>query len=486
MGDLVFDFSTTQANFVLCDDHIVQLTGPMGEGKTHAGSGGCIFHAQRCGKDIRGALVRDTFQNIKTSTIPSLREILGDYIRFSDGEKRATIMSQPRVELDLFGIDGEGSLSKLQGPEYAIIWLEEPAPIIEKANAGLPKSVFNMAVARAARQSGTVLRVQITQNPADEDHWTAELDDAPHEYAEYVDPDTAERFVITKQCFHIQRGENKYLSGLTRAANIAAFKDDPGKYARYVLGQTAAVIQGKQVTPAYRTERHFTKAILPIWPNIPLIMMWDAWHHPACVVAQYTPFGQLVLHDVCVPDAVCGAEDLAEDKVLPLLNSPKYKDKIFETRIIGDPTMSTPDQSSRKRVTSRIIEDMFKKYGQPRFERGPTHWRNRKDPINQAFIGGLSNGDPKIMISGSAYILDRGFKGGWHYKTDNSGRVIGATPVQNKVDHPCQAAAYGAAILMPYSAKANYDKLIQRARQLEQRRLMSYSGGMASPMMMRQ
>lgn len=118
-----------------------------------------VYHARRCGKDIRAALVRDTHQNIKMSTVPSLSEIFGAFVTFHDDFKKMVIHSQPRVEADLFGIDDPASLSKLQGPEYAIIWLEEPAPIIERANVGLPKDVFDLSVARASRQKGTILRV---------------------------------------------------------------------------------------------------------------------------------------------------------------------------------------------------------------------------------------------------------------------------------------------------------------------------------------
>ncbi|MEM4721784.1 MAG: hypothetical protein QXT73_06985 [Candidatus Methanomethylicaceae archaeon] len=59
------------------------------------------------------------------------------------------------MDVDLFGIDDPASLSKLQGPEYALIWLEEPAPMADKANAGLSEEVFNAALVRATRQKNT-------------------------------------------------------------------------------------------------------------------------------------------------------------------------------------------------------------------------------------------------------------------------------------------------------------------------------------------
>lgn len=480
MSELVFDLSPTQYAFVTCNHHIVQVLGPMGEGKTVAGIAACYAHADRCGTMIRAALLRDTFQNIKTSTIPDMREILGQYVKFSDGKKKATFFAQPNtpcVELDLFGIDSEGALSKLQGPQYALIWLEEPAPIVEKANAGLPKSVFDLAVARAARQRGTVLRVQVTQNPSDEEHWTSDLEYAPEVYAEYKDPDTGEVFQILKKCFNILPGENKYLSGLTRAANIAAFQGDEAKYTRYVKGLKAAVQKGKKVTPAYKEEIHFSEEELPVIAGQQLIQMWDAWHHPSCILAQYTHDGQLVVHDVFAGEGL-GSEDLIEEQIEPKLLSTKYAGKITSMRIIGDPSMTTPDQSSVRRITSKIVANKFKKYGRPRFEKGPVRWPARRDPVNQCFKRLMNDGRPAITVSRSAFLLNRALKGGWHYKTDNNGRIIGEKPMQNAHDHIGQSFAYGIAILMPYNPKDEYQKKVMAAvRAANQKRAMAYQPG---------
>ena len=146
--DLVFDLSPMQDAFVHCDQEIVMIMGAMAEGKTFAGVVALMAHAVRCERNILGALIRDTHQNIKISTVHSIQEALGNRVSFHDDFKKMTIHSTPRVDMDLFGIDDPASLSKLQGPEYSIIWLEEPAPILEKANAGLPQVVDGKTVWR--------------------------------------------------------------------------------------------------------------------------------------------------------------------------------------------------------------------------------------------------------------------------------------------------------------------------------------------------
>jgi len=466
--NLVFDLSPTQYDFVTCNSHIVQIIGPMGEGKTYAGVAALIAHAQRCGTNIRAALVRDTFQNIKTSTIPDIRDYLGAWVQFTDGSKKMIIKSTPRVECDLFGIDDEASISKLQGPQYACLWLEEPAPIYEKANAGLPKDVFNMAIARAARQRGTIPRVQITQNPSDEDHWSNQLAEEPDEYIQMEDPNSGELITIFKKTFWIPRGENKHLSLLARAANLAAFKDDPAKMQRYVKGEAATIQKGKKVTPGYHPAIHFSPTILPVYPGEGL-QFWDSWQHPTCIIAQYNPFGQLVIHDVLIGEEL-GPQELIEEQILPFLTRLKYKNKINSWRIIGDLTMRIPDQSSVRSVTSKIIEDEFR----ARFEPGPAHWRTIKEPLNRSFKVLLNEGRPAVILSRSAGILHRALKGGWHYKTDINGHAIGDKPIKDIHSHPGDAFANGIAVLMPYSARK---KMKQVPLRIRQKQALSYRGG---------
>jgi hypothetical protein len=460
--------SKTQAEFCDSPAHIVQLMGPMGEGKTHAGVAGALRHARRCaptldGMPLKGALCRDTHQNIKTSTVQSIHEILGDWVTFKDDNKRMFIHSQPRIEFDLFGIDDPASISKLQGPQYGIIWLEEPAPILERSNAGLPKDVFLMAIARCGRQKGTLPRLQITQNPGDENHWTSELAEDPHEYMVAEDGT-----VIYKDTFHIRKGDNIHLTAAQRAMNQAAFKGDKGKWDRYVEGLVASVHEGKPVTPGYNPAIHLSQRILPVYPHLDAFRGWDGWGHPCCITAQYNPLGQFVVHDVLYEEGIY-TEEIIERKLQPLLALPKYKDKQNRWRDIGDPTMRTPDQGSLKRSAAKVIEQMLK----TRFECGPVRLRSRIEPVNTALRRLVADGRPQIILSASASLLHRALRGGWRYKVDNSGNTLGREPVKNEHSHPGDAFASLVATLMPYQEQA---KRPVRDREAEQRRITSYAG----------
>jgi len=471
-SDLIFELSPTQKAFVQSTAHINHLTGPMGEGKTHCAVARIIAHAYRCKlKPLRAAIIRDTHENIKTSTAVSIREVLGDRAVFKNDGKKLFIKTEYPIECDLFGIDDQASISKLQGPQYGTIWLEEPAPIHEKANAGLPREVFEAAISRAGRQPGSILNLQITQNPADETHWTSELIDEPEEYMVAEDGT-----VITKRTFHIAKGENKFLTSLQRAANMAAFKNDPGKWARYVEGKVASVSQGITVTPNYGESFHFSQKILPVHPKLPAFRFWDGYQHPCCIIAQYNPAGQLVVHE-CLDMPGAGVKELIQDKLNPLLFTPKFRDKIALWREIGDPSMKTSDQSTVTMTAAKTIETLLK----TRFESGPTRWNNRIEPLNQALTKTINAGMPLIIISASAALLHKALKGGWHYKKDNNGKRMGDTPVKNEYSHPGDAFAYGISILMPYSVRDNYKKNKDSADRLARmKRATSYGPGAAT------
>lgn len=471
-GDIVFQLSQTQSAFVHSPAHINHLTGPMGEGKTHCAVARMIAHANRCKLSVplRAAIIRDTHVNIKTSTAVSIKEILGDRAIFKDDYKKLFIKARYPIEADLFGIDDEAAISKLQGPQYGTIWLEEPAPIYEKANAGLPYEVFTLSIARCGRQSGSIPNLQITQNPADEEHWTSQLIDEPEEFMI-----AADGTVITKKTFHIRRGENTFLSAVQRAMNMAAFKNDPAKYARYVEGKTAAVIRGKAVTPNYNADLHYAQQIQPFFPKLEAFRWWDGYQHPSCVIAQWNPFGQLVIHDVLTMDGH-GVVELITEKLNPLLKTPKYRDKDAPWRDIGDPSMQTPDQSTSSTTAARRVAQLLS----TRFEPGPTRWQPRIQPLNHALTRLVGSGRPLILISASAAAAHRALKGGWHYKIDNNGHQMGDLPVKNEHDHVGMAMAYGTAVVLPYNAR----ELINPAKKgpradaaLRMSRALSYGAG---------
>jgi hypothetical protein len=196
---------------------------------------------------------------------------------------------------------------------------------------------------------------------------------------------------------------------------------------------------------------------------------WDGYQHPCCGVAQYNPQGQFVIHDCLYKEGV-GVQELIEEQLLPLLVTPKYesKIKIGNWRDIGDPSMATPDQSTVTKSGAKYIETKLK----TRFEKGPTRWKTRMEPLNYAIKRSVNVGRA-IIISASAVILHRALNGGWHYKTNNNGDIVGEKGVKDEHSHPGEMLSYLIAKVMPHNVQDDFKKVDKEAKM---QRALSYGG----------
>jgi len=429
----------TQSAYAYSWAVIAVIIGSAGEGKTYASVAAMMIHAKRNGRPILAAIIRDTHTNIKRSTVRSINKVFRDrpdLISWRDDYHQLTIHCEPRVEVDLFGIDDPGALNRLQGSEYDLIWLEEPAAMLERANSGLSEEVFNDALLRAVRAQGEHSRLQISMNPADEDHWTYDrLVLAPA-----VDPETP---WITKEVFWIPPGENIKLGERARQAAVRAYKDDPAAYARYVLGQFAEVYRGEKATPEYNKNWHrCPDEIIPA-PGLVGFRFWDGWHNPACIMGQRTKSGRLIVIDSMMMEGG-DIESFVENQVIPMLESPRWKDKCFDWIDAGDRTMCIPDQSRKQYSPARTIEEKLSTHFQP----GPSVWPILKQGLKRALNKNIM-GQPALYFSGTEKLVTKGLNGAWYYKTGNDGKPLSNIPEKTPISHPCEAFANGVCVVMP-------------------------------------
>ena len=470
MADLQirYGLTPTQSAFVYSEAVVNIIWSGNGEGKTFSCIAAMMEHARRCGRPIRCAIVRDTLENLKSSVVRSIEEFFQSSpgaFRFSDGYKKLTIFLKDKnkkslnITADLFGIDDPAALSKLQGPEYALIWLNEPAPMSdsERLSAGLSEDVFNAALVRCARQKGTKARLQVDMNPADEDHWT---------YRRFIEEDEidTENPLITKAVFRVPYGENIYAKEVARQAVRAAYKDDPASYERYVLGQFAKIYKGPAVTPTYNRTKHLCPSPVIPAPGLVSFAFFDSWSNPACVLGQITQYNRLIFLNTLRLDG-SDIETLIELQVIPLLESPLWKGKSKAWRIGGDPTMTNMDQSSRLVSAAKKVE----KYFGARFEKGPTEWRMIQNHILWALRQPDQRGEPMILLSADNKLLDKALKGGWHYHINAQGNKTSTTPVKDEASHFCDAWAAAVCVLMP--SRVVLKRSPGRSRELRQKSL---------------
>jgi len=462
-SQLKFELSAIQAAYVTSTAMINIIYSSRGEGKTFCSIVAMLHHAKRNGKLIRCAVVRDTHENIKISVVRAVQEMFppSRYI-FKNDFKNLIIKSEPHVVVDLFGIDDLAALQKLQGPEYSLVWLEEPAPMSDKANAGLSEDVYNAALIVCARQKDTIARLQVSMNPADQDHWTyRRFLEAPA-----VDPENP---LITKAVFAIPYRDNTNLPEQARQAVKVAYANDPASYARYVDNKFVSITKGKKVTPDYGTGRYTSER--PLTPAVGLegFIGFDGWHSPCAILGQITHTGRLVFIDTLTGDNI-DIRTLIDQKVQPMLNSPRWKGKCKSWRYIGDISMKIPDQSNINESAARVIEDKLGGY----FEGGPARWVHMKRGIDHIFTMNIT-GKPAFVVNKENRLLDKALSGGWCFKTDNAGNVISDVPLKNASSHVADGWANAVNVLLPSRSKAVNREAIARMKQKGKSRAASYS-----------
>jgi hypothetical protein len=476
--NLEFSFSPTVSDFINSTKTITILIAPLGEGKTFGCIGAMLAHAKRCGGKIRCAILRDTLENIKLSIVPSFQEFFQDApqcYRFNNEFKELLISYYDpeagmavRIEVDLFGIDDPAALGKLQGSSaYSLIWLNEPAPIADKANAGLSVDVYRVAVIRAVRHTATPGRLLVDMNPADEAHWSF------HEFIEVPDIDP-EFPLIQKQVWHVPYGENTKLKDESRQAARKMYANSPAEYARYVEGKFAVIYQGEKVTPYYKRDIHLLPYEAEPAKGLECVRLWDSWGSPACILGQITTISRLIIYNCCIIQGNSDIRTLISTQVEPLMNSPRWKGKAKSWRDIGDFTMAMRDQSNVEESAKLVIQRAFK----GRFEPGPSTWKMVKQGLDSMFeTHGLIQGLPSVQLDPvGAALLDRALNGAWHYPTDNAGRRTRDKPVKDQWSHLGDAFANGCAVLRPSSRKADIKKLRENALK-QRRRAQGYAVG---------
>ena len=451
---LFFDFSRmpTMDAFVHSEARINVLVGPEGEGKTFGGAASLFLHAERClpHMDIdpqtgspfpmRGCVIRDTHANLKRHTVKTIQQATKGYVQFMDDFHK---MLAPNMEIELYGMDDEASTSRIQGGEYDIIWIDEPAPILHTGNSGIRLSVY-ITAQRRIRGRSTPKRLNVTMNPADTQHWT---------YDEFI-----LRPLPNMKVFRIKKGENPHLSKEDRDARALAFRDRPDLAKRYEEGEFGAVFAGTAITPEFSERIHVAaddngnpRWLLPI-RGVEGIRMWDGGLNPSCIICQITPSGHIYFLDAIVGENM-GMRQMIKTKLKPVLARPRYEN-IARWRDIGDPAIEKRDESDSDQRAATVIEDeLSTPRFQARFERGVSDWNTRREGLKEMFSRNI-DGKPMVQVNHrptegqSCNWLIMLFSGGYQYPVNAIGHVSRDGPLKNIYSHPGDAISHAIPVLI--------------------------------------
>lgn len=398
----------------------------MGEGKS-AALAWASFYFTRSNPGARGAIIRDTWENLRDTTQKEFFKwfspgVMGSY---KDSTKTFTWGCDGLSgEVTFIGMDDPKDASKLMSRDLAYFCVDEPAPA--QGNGGVDELVFDIGLSRL-RQSGMKwYSAKLAENNPDESHWT---------YRRFVDPGT--RGFRVWQPKDAENDKNLPVGYYRKLRALWGHRPDLQR--RFIDGRFGFQQIGKAVTPEWNDEIHLAMGLSPV-RGTDLVLLWDFGLNPTCIVTQVTPLAHWHALESMVGSGV-GVMELIEAVVAPRL-AQDYRG--FGLRHIGDPAGVTMEQSSSANSAVRVLKKMLG--GQ--WQSGPPSIAARVDPL-RAVLRQVRNGTGLLRVDRErcAHVWNA-LRGGWHRHVNREG-VVSPDPVKNEHSHPGDAMGYGAARLFP-------------------------------------
>ena len=258
---------------------------------------------------LRVAVVRDTFINLQRTTCVSFDQARakGLPLEFANGGRQIRLMDGDKalVHWELFGVDQPKDVDNLQGFQCGILWPEEVAPAAG-FTSGVPREVVGVGVTSLRQEGVPWLRIFLTYNPPDSDHWVLALEEsldtlglrdvrihkfnvAPEEKSRHFAllageaPTKAEADAWQFASEEFDRYRERNIAFLTSIG-----RDDLA--ARLGRGEVADVQSGEPVIPLFSKE-HVSAEPLPVFRGLPIYRGFDNEPNPGACLLQVLPDG---------------------------------------------------------------------------------------------------------------------------------------------------------------------------------------------------
>ncbi len=440
--------SNTGYKFHQSNAYVRGLMGPIGSGKSVTCVQELMNLALRIQKPhsdgirrTRFAVVRNTYPELKSTTIKTFQDWFPVEIcpiKFDTPiscHMQHKLPDKTLVDMEVFflALDKEQDVKKLLSMELTAVWLNEAREI--------RKSIVDAATGRIGRYppkrlGGPTRSCMIMDtNPPDDDHWWYHL-------AELDKPDNWQFFQQPPALLKDELGD---WYGNPLAENVNNLSDGyqywlnqiGGKTKQwirvYIEGRYGTITDGMPVYPEFRDEVHISECLDPV--DRPLILGWDFGLTPACIIAQVTLRGQLLIRSELVADRM-GLSQFAELVVRPHL-AEHYPDNPVGLSV-GDPAGTAESQTDQQSCIQVLNDASIPTIPAP---------TNKIEPRLNAvrhFLTRMVDGMPGVLIDKRCKVIRKGFNGGYKYeRVQVSGDDrFRDKPCKNRYSHPHDALQY--------------------------------------------
>lgn len=452
---------TEVCRFLLSNNQVDIIQGDLGSGKTRALVARIMRHAQqqRVSKITglrmsRWAVVRNTYPDLKRSTIRTWLEMLPEQIygRFNWGQPpfHKIRFNDVSLETDFFALDKPEDVSKLRSTEYTGIAFNE-VPFI-------PKEIFDEADSRlrypGEEHGGSEWHGIIADaNAPPEDHWLAlisgQVDLPPNlteeERQEFKWPEAWKLFMQPPALLE-NLDHNGRLLGYTVNPKAENLKNlPPNYYAKMIPGKSKAwidshlrntvtlVVDGSPVFPMFRREVHIANVALRPVIGQTLSVGLDFGRQPAAI------FGQAVNNRVLIQQELLGLNEGAvtfAPKVKRFIAKNFPDHRLEEVEFWGDPKGRDKGQADE-----RTAYDIFAANGMT--VRPPPGLKNnmiatRVDAVT-SILNQMVDGRPRAVFSPMCRTLNVGMQGRYQLEREETGEL---KPKKDRYSNPADALQY--------------------------------------------
>ena len=473
--------------FLMSDGDFDIIQGPIGSGKTDTAVMRLFRHASQQPKQRDGtrrsrfAIVRSTFPELKTTTIPSFTELFpegseaqGGFGEMSWSPPFTYHMRYGDIEAEFIflALDKDDDVKKLRSLQLTGIYFNE----LQYINLLLVAEGLSRCGRYPSRKNGgcTWTGGIADMNAPESLHWAPIMfGKAPT--PDHFTPDDVQRHKRPPGWnLFIQPPALLVMDDEMRAHGMVSLNPgdeveyciNPGAenlrwlrgdyYAKKIYGVSrqwidancrniaASIMRGKAVHPLFRSENernsHVASAPLKFQPDLDLYVGLDFGLTPAAVFMQTVRGRVFILAELY-------AEDVGAVTFAPFVKSEILKRfpglDPSRVKFFGDPGGDIRGQAEEKTAF-----DIFRQNGMP-VTRAPGANRfigpgGRREVVDNLLTRQV-DGYQAFLVSPDCRMLVQGLGGGYQFKTTNTsaGKFTSSDIVKNAYSHPCEALGYG-------------------------------------------
>lgn len=452
MANLKFNPVPSVVPFLLGENFIELIVGPVGSTKTTAGIMKVAYMAKLmapCTDGIRRSRaiwIRNTREQLRDTSIP-------DFLKwFPDGQAGTHLKTENKFILKfddvqcevLFrGLDEAADVRKLLSLQASFAIMDEFREI--------HKDIFEAVQGRLGRypdksmvpprpewgldENGIEIGGCVTDDGRPNKHiwgmtnspdfdsfWEKFLTDPPKTASVYFQPSG-----LSSEADWVKYLPSNYYEDLADGKS----QDYIDVYIHAKFGKS---LSGQPVFRAFDREVHVAKETLrPLrLSNNPVIIGMDFGLTPACTIGQVDPSGRYLIYDALVSEGM-GVLRFCREKLKPLL-AQKYPG--MNILVIGDPA-----GTQRAQTDERSVFDILKAEG---FRCIPAKTNSIVARINavDSWLTRTVDGRPAFLVDPGAAPLLAALRGGYRYKIKTNGEMVD-TPDKNQHSHIADACQYG-------------------------------------------